>query len=479
MIHFLRRAGLHFWQILPINPTAPALGNSPYTSYSAFAGYELLISPELLAEEGWLDSQEAEAAKVPPDGQVDFGTVVKAKARLMDLAFQNTKDTLQDFKDFNVFCEDNCIWLNDYALFMAAKDLFRGAPWQIWPADLRERSEQALSRYGTRLAKQILRIKFGQFIFFRQLGKLKSLLKNSSIGLIGDISFYVNHDSSDVWANRQLFALDADGQTRLMAGVPPDYFSKDGQLWGNPIYDWEANRQSGYGWWLSRLGHNLGLFDWCRLDHFRAFASCWAVPAGQKTAVGGYWLPGPGGSIFSQAAGNGQLNIIAEDLGIITPDVTDLRRSFSFPGMRVLQFGFGKDQPLSTHTPFRIEPDNCVYASTHDNNTARGWFRQEATATDKMKLSDLSGFEVTEENVAWALTRLSFLSPGAIAIATVQDLLSLDEKARLNTPGTPTGNWGWRLESLDPLTDGLAKEVADLTELSGRDNMIHPNILRY
>ena len=479
-LEFLAEAGLHFWQVLPVSPTAPALGNSPYSAYSAFAGHELLVSPDLMVEEGWITGAEADSARVPGDPRrADFGAASATKGRLLDLAFGKVGLGLLDRPDFAKFIHDNAGWLNDYAFFMAVKASLGGTAWTSWPEGLARRDEEQLRSHGRRLAEAILRVKFGQYLFFRQLGRLKDLARWRGLGLVGDTAFYVNHDSSDVWANPGLFRLAPDGTVGPMAGVPPDYFSKTGQLWGNPVFDWDAHRADGYRWWAGRIRHNLGLFDWVRLDHFRAFSACWTVEAGSPTAETGEWTPGPGAALFEAASAGGPLNIIAEDLGVITPDVTELRRRFGLPGMRVLQFGFGPDQPLSNHTPFRIEPDNLVYAGTHDNNTTRGWFENDLDDEGRQRLSDLAGREVTAWTAAWTLIRLAMLSGGAMCLATVQDLLNLGADSRLNVPGTAFGNWAWRLGSLGELTEELSGRLADLAALSGRDNLEHPNVLTY
>ncbi|MDR1110012.1 MAG: 4-alpha-glucanotransferase [Deltaproteobacteria bacterium] len=474
-LDFLKRAGVHFWQVLPVNPTAPALGNSPYSAFSAFAGNELLVSPALMVEEGWISKAEADLARQPPAAQIDFPRTIRLKSDLLDRAFARVGFGLLDREDFSRFSWDNAMWLNDYAFFMTAKADLGGGPWTGWPDGLKYRDDHQLGVHGRRLSEAILRVKFGQFLFFSQLRRLREGAARRGVMLMGDTAFYVNHDSSDVWANRHLFRLRPDGLPDKVAGVPPDYFSETGQLWGNPVFNWADNRANGYGWWLSRLRHNLAMFDWVRLDHFRAFRAYWSVDAGAATAASGAWEAGPGESLFESAGG--ALNLVAEDLGVITPDVTELRRGFDLPGMRVLHFGFGPDQPLSTHCPFRIEPDNLVYTATHDNNTTRGWYEHDLDYAGRQRLSDLAGHEVTARNAAWTLVRLAFLSPGAICVATVPDLLDLGQEARLNTPGTASGNWGWRLDSMDPLSPGLAGRLAELGALAGRDNLSHPNVL--
>jgi 4-alpha-glucanotransferase len=472
-------AGLRYWQILPLNPTAPSLGNSPYSGFSAFAIWELYASPAAMKEEGLLDAGDLRDLEIPLGGPVDYPRVMAAKKEAVDRAFAREERRLMDDPDFRGFMSFNGSWLDDYALFAAAKADTGGLPWTEWPEEIRLRRPEGLERWGTRLARQILRIKYGQHIVFRELTKLKARLGELGIRLIGDAPFYVSHDSADVWARRDLFLLDpATGETAVMAGVPPDYYSEDGQLWGNPVYDWPRHREEGYAWWTHRILHNLGLFDWTRLDHFRAFSACWTVPAGEATARNGRWMPGPGGELFGRVS-QGDLNIVAEDLGVITPDVTLLRKSRELPGMRVLQFGAGDPTGLSIHCPFRVEPDNLVYPSTHDSNTSRGWYRHELDDPGKKALDTLAGFRVTDSSAAKALVTLAWMSPGAIALATVQDLLGLDETARINVPGTATGNWEWRMDGFTPLNDRLAAELAELTAVAGRDDYPHPNILTY
>ncbi|MDL2259591.1 4-alpha-glucanotransferase [Deltaproteobacteria bacterium OttesenSCG-928-K17] len=479
MAAFIEKAGFHFWQILPSAPTSPGLGNSPYSAYSAFAGNSLWISPDLMVRDNWISADEALAARLPASGPVRYEQVERNKSGLFDLAFGRAENKLESLAAFQDFCWNNGSWLNDYALFAAAKNRFGQNTWSQWPEDLARRDDGALRRWGTDLARPILREKFIQFLFFSQLSELRNLLRSKGLGLIGDAAIYVNYDSSDVWAQPWLFKLGPDRAPTAVAGVPPDYFAKDGQLWGNPLFDWPVHKDSAFDWWKNRLWYSLGLFDWLRLDHFRAFAAYWEVPAGAKTAAGGTWRPGPGEALFEAASERGGLNIIAEDLGIITPDVTALRRRYGYPGMRVLQFGFGPDVGSTTHAPYRIEADNVVYSATHDNNTTKGWFRTEADAVVQKNLSDFCGYEVTAENAAWALIRQAWLSPGALAVTPVQDILNLDENSRLNTPGTAVGNWAWRLADAESLNERLAAKLAELGALAGRDNRAHPNTLTY
>ncbi|MDR2827373.1 MAG: 4-alpha-glucanotransferase [Candidatus Adiutrix intracellularis] len=476
---FFKRAGLHLWQMLPLTPTSPALGNSPYSAYSAFAGNNLLISPEDLVRDGWLNANEVRAAEAPPSNRIDFKQTSLNKSHLIDQAFNRAANHLANHAGFQKFACSQSPWLNDYAFFMAAKEYFGGGSWLTWPESLCRRDERALHNYGTRLARPILREKFAQYLFFSQLLELRAVWHEASLGLIGDTSIYVNHDSSDVWAQPHLFHLDSEGHPTAVAGVPPDYFTQNGQLWGNPLFNWDEHRREGFNWWKNRLWHGLKFFDWLRLDHFRAFAAYWAISPKATSAAEGTWQPGPGMDLFTAASEHGPLNIIAEDLGIITPDVTYLRQAFAYPGMRVLQFAFGEALSFSTHAPYRIEPDNAVYSATHDNNTSRGWFRLEANETARRQLTELSGFTIDETNAAWALIRLAWLSPAALAVTPLWDLLNLDENSRLNTPGTAAGNWAWKLTGPEALTDQTADHLANLSALAGRDNFDHPNILTY
>ncbi len=471
LISFLQKAKFSYWQILPLTPTSQGLGNSPYSAYSAFAGNPLLISLEFLARDGWLEQHELTQGEIAPASNVDFAEVEHKKNGLLQLAFERAMgrygSRLEGHYDFQIFCGQNDFWLFDFAKFMAAKAHFGGGSWLNWPEALRRRDEGAWREYEIRLSELIWLEKFKQYLFFHQLGELKGALKNARIGLIGDMPIYVNGDSAEVWSQPHLFHLDDQGNPTAVAGVPPDYFSQEGQRWGNPLFNWENHRQSGFAWWRNRLRLLWQSCDLVRLDHFRAFAAYWEVPADAPNAIVGRWQPGPGEDFFA-ALGDEPLKLIAEDLGIITPDVTALRQKFHLPGMRVLQFAFGSELATSPHTPYNIQADNLAYSATHDNNTTCGWFRQEATDLVRKQLSDLAGYEVTGTNAGSALVRLAWLSPAQMAVAPLQDLLNLDETARLNTPGTTVGNWGWRLDRPGVYTDRLAEQMAELGSLAGR-----------
>jgi 4-alpha-glucanotransferase len=476
---FLNQCGLHFWQLLPLNPTSPALGNSPYTSLSAFAGNEIFVSPDYLVEDGYLPQSRLKSATIKSQSSIDYPAALQLKTVLIDEAFQKVEKTLLDDHDFGEFLHFNSSWLNDYALFMASRAFFSECSWLDWDRYLKLREESALTQYGQKFSRPILRVKFGQYLFIQHLLRLKTAAQELGIKLIGDTAFYVNHDSADVWANRQLFALDEDGQSLLVSGVPPDYYSKTGQFWGNPAYFWQEHYHQNFYWWKKRILHNLGLFDWLRLDHFRAFAAAWVIPHTSESPAEGHWAPSPGADLFFNLTSGEPLNIISEDLGIITPDVTKLRKIFDLPGMRVLQFGVGDPTGLSLHCPFRIEPDNAVYTATHDNNTAVGWFKNELNPQALKALEFSVGYPITVANIASTMVRLAWFSPAFLALTTIQDLLSLDERSRINIPGTPTGNWVFKLTDFSLLTPQVAANLKNLTTISGRDNYHHPNVLTY
>lgn len=466
---FLAAAGQRWWQILPIGPTDTDNGNSPYSASSAFAGNPLLISPERLVESGRLTSGEVEQTRLSTGPQADFRTASRLKNHLFTAAFKRAEPGLLDVPDFRAFLDRNGWWLNDHALFTAVRSELKGAPWYRWPEDLRRREEPTLRWWGTRLARPILREKFLQYLFFTQWGELRARLRELGVGLIGDAPIYVPLDSPDVWCNQGLFHLGTDGRPTEVAGVPPDYFSETGQLWGNPVYDWDAARRQGFQWWVARFRHNFGLFDQVRLDHFRAFAAYWTIPAGAQNAVKGHWAPTPGAELLTVVRNNTSgLPLIAEDLGTITEDVHTLRQAFGFPGMRVLQFAFGPNCPDSPHAPHNHAPDTVVYTGTHDNNTTSGWFENDATDADRRRLARYLGTMPADgREAAQQLLRLAWTSVAEQAVAPVQDLLGLDSGARMNTPGLPGGNWGWRLPPA-ALTERLADNLAELTVLTGR-----------
>jgi 4-alpha-glucanotransferase len=459
----LARAKQKWWQILPLGPTG--YGDSPYQAFSAFAGNPYLLSPEFLVRDGLLAEVDLAQAEFPP-GHVDYGTVIDFKVRLLQRAWENFKlgaaSTLRSaFDDFKL---RQANWLDDYALFRALKDAHGGASWQEWERPLIVRNAAALANARLVVADQFGMYQFGQFLFFRQWGELKKYANEHGVRLIGDVPIFVASDSADVWANPGLFLLDEHRQPRFVAGVPPDYFSQTGQLWGNPLYDWEAIKKTDYAWWVARLQATLAQVDFIRLDHFRGFESYWEIPAGMPTAEVGRWAKGPGDDLFHALRRHlGSLPLIAEDLGIITDEVGEMRDRLALPGMRILQFAFGgavEDRFL----PHNYERNTVVYSGTHDNDTTRGWY---ATLGDREKDFTRRYLGRDGNDISWDLIRLAWGSIADYALAPLQDLLDLGTEARMNLPGRASGNWGWRFQA-EMLTDGLLDRLRGLTELYGR-----------
>ncbi len=475
---FLTMAGQSRWQMLPITPTASSLGNSPYSSFSAFAGNTLCISPEGLCDDGLLTRRELSCFDLPVHGRVDFRAVERTKGAMLRQVFERrlAAGGLEDDSGFAEFRAHNGSWLPDFALFMALKDYFGGSAWAGWPEDIRLRRQEALQGYGILLHREIVFQEFCQWLFFRQWGRLRWELSKLDVELVGDVPIYVTHDSADVWANTQLFKLDEDGQPFFVAGVPPDYFSKTGQRWGNPVFDWEAGRAEGFAWWIRRMRHNFGLFDLVRLDHFRGFAGYWEIPVEEKTAINGSWVPALGQEMLTALKeAHGHLPLIAEDLGIITDDVLALKERFKLPGMKILQFAFGPHTPYSPDSPHNHEQNCVVYTGTHDNNTTRGWFESDAGPALRRVLARYLGRKVTADSVVRELIRLALSSPARDAVIPAQDLLDLDGSHRMNIPGTTEGNWGWRLpqDLLCLCGPGRARAegLRGLCELYGRTPM--------
>jgi 4-alpha-glucanotransferase len=467
-VDFLAQARQSYWQILPLNPTSLGSGNCPYNSPSAFAGNPLLISADLLAQEGWLEPSDL--AEIPsfPAGRVDYDAALRYEIKLLDKAYERGKERLSDDTAFARFCRESATWLDDYSLFVALKAHFHDASWTDWPVELRDRESGALKRWALRLHQEIERERFRQFLFFHQWSALKRYCRTKNLYVIGDLPIYVSHDSADVWANPEIFKLDDSKRPAVVAGVPPDYFSATGQLWGNPLYNWETLQAEGYRWWMRRLSHNLSCFDKIRLDHFRGLVACWEVAAGETTAVRGRWVKAAPEDFFATIVKeHPPFSILAEDLGIITPDVREVMARFGFPGMKVLLFAFGGDMATHPYAPHNYPRDCVVYTGTHDNNTILGWFREEAGVEERRRLSNYLGREVTEEKVADEITRLALTSPADIAIIPLPDILGLGAEARMNRPGTTHGNWQWRVRA-EQLTRALAERLRSMTESSGR-----------
>jgi 4-alpha-glucanotransferase len=457
-----------FWQILPLNPTSAIWGNSPYSSPSAFAGNTILISPESLVEEGLLSRSDIEAPPRSAGNRVDYKSATKYKWRLFSIAYKNFKEKWEGNSEFGKFCSDNSHWLENYALFVALKEYFNGRAWDEWPIELRDREEKTIRELKEKLRDKIETEKFLQYIFFKQWFSIKTYCTGKNIQIIGDIPIYVSHDSSDVWANPEIFNLDEEKKPALVSGVPPDCFSKIGQLWGTPVYRWEVLKESEYSWWIKRIEHNLRLFDILRLDHFRGFVSYWEVPAGEKTAINGKWVEAPARDFFSALLKHfKRLPIIAEDLGVVTPDVKEIMNQFGFPGMRLLIFAFGSDFPKSSYLSHNHIENCLVYTGTHDNNTIRGWFRKEASPLDKERFFKYIGRRAREKEIHLEFIRLAMMSPANISIISMQDVLGLGEESRMNLPSTPRGNWQWRLIP-DQITPLLTERLREMTETYGR-----------
>ena len=439
----LHEAGQSWWQALPLGPTG--YGNSPYQSLSSFAGNGLIISPDWLIEDGLLKPDDCHAGSFPQT-RIDYNAVIPFKHGLLEKAWANfSAGARADLQPaYEQFCNDQADWLEDYSLFRALKVRFNDAYYLDWPAELGQRDPAAINRVRHELADQIGAVSFAQFLLFRQAERLKSHARSKGLGLIGDLPFFVSPDSSDVWAHPEFFLLDEQRRPRFVAGVPPDYFSAQGQLWGNPVYNWDALRQSGYRWCISRLRSLLAHVDVIRLDHFRAFAAAWHVPAGAPTAQSGKWVPGPGADFFQAVQRElGGLPFIVEDLGLITPDVYALRDQFHLPGTRVLQFAF------DGHSDNQYLPDNyiantVVYTGTHDNPTSRGWFEELPDDQQQNVWKHVKQFDNGNGEVVPALMGLAWSSVAALAMAPLQDLLNLGNEARMNVPGRAEGNWRWR-----------------------------------
>jgi malto-oligosyltrehalose synthase/4-alpha-glucanotransferase len=470
-VDFLSDTRQRYWQILPLNPTKAENGHSPYSSNSAMAGNILLISPEYLAEDKLLTENELEYRMLPFNDQVDFKVVEQSKAELLYQAYQRflkTSDTALQ-KQYQDFCKREKDWLNDFAVYVAIKHHHQHLEWYHWPDAYKKNDNKTIAGFIKANAKEIDEIKWQQFVFYRQWIQLKQYANNKGVEIIGDLPFYVDRDSVEVWANPELFKLDADLNPEKVAGVPPDYFNEKGQLWGMPVFNWENIKAAGYTWWIKRLKKNTELFDLLRLDHFRAFASYWEIPAGDEDATGGKWVNGPGKHFFKTIKNElGTMPFIAEDLGEISEDVEGLRNILGFPGMKVLQFSFGDDLLVSPHIPHNFDTVNTiVYSGTHDNNTIIGWFQNEMNAKAKERLNLYSGINVNEKNVNGVILRMAYASIAKTAILPVQDILSLGEDARMNTPGSINHNWLWRLKP-GILNLLIKKWLKKQTEMYGR-----------
>ncbi len=464
---FLHKTKQSFWQILPLNPIDPAYGNSPYHSTSAFAGSSLLISPELMVRDGFLTQRDVKPIPDFPRGRVDYETVIAYKEKLFYSAYARFKKA-RDNSQYERFCSENSRWLDDFALFMALREQFHGQVWGDWPPEIRDRQPKALRSLRKEHGNRIEILKFLQYIFSQQWFSLKRYCNQKGIQVIGDLPIYVDYNSVDLWTHPEIFKLDNKNKPSAVAGVPPDYFSKTGQLWGNPVYRWDALKDTGYSWWIERMERTLTLTDLVRIDHFRGLVAYWEVPAGKKTAISGRWVRVSAEDFLNTLLERfSYLQIIAEDLGKITADVKEVMHRFQLPGMKVLLFAFGRDHPMHPYLPHTYGKDCVVYTGTHDNNTIRGWFEREATDKVKKRLFRYLGREVPVEDLHWELIKLAMMSVADLVVIPVQDVVGLGEEARMNLPGAGEGNWRWQLLA-EQLTASLARRLKEMTKVYGR-----------
>ena len=478
---FLSAAGQKLWQVLPLNPTG--YGDSPYQCFSAFAGNPMLLSLERLRDQGLLQQSDLACSPAFPEDFVDYGPVIKFRMEALRRAAQVffADSSPADRAAFDHFCERASGWLDDYALFMACKDVHQGTMWTLWEPEIRRRDKRAMSEWSRRLAAELQAYRYWQFEFFRQWEQLKNYCQQRGVRFMGDIPIYVAHDSADVWAHPDLFHLDDQGRPTVVSGVPPDYFSATGQLWGNPIYRWDLLAADGYQWWIERFRASFALFDMVRLDHFRGFESYWEVPASETTAMHGRWVEGPGENLLSALQNAfGELPIVAENLGVITPPVEKLRQQFGLPGMSLLQFAFGTDPQGPSFRPHNYSRDLAAYTGGHDNDTTVGWWsssgagdstrtpedvrKEHAFARAYLNMSADTG---ANDEINWVMIRAVLSSVADVAIVPLQDVLGLGTEARMNLPGKVSGNWKWRYRP-GALNSELSNRLRSLVTLYDR-----------
>lgn len=465
-VDYLVSAGQTLWQVLPLGPTG--FGDSPYQAFSAFAGQPILISPDKLKEQGLLEQEDLDGYPNLPTKYVDYGAVIWEKNKLFAKAYERFQELVKTnpIKErYAKFCEEQAFWLDGYVLFMALKDANGGKLWLEWEDSERNPSPSEMEELAKKHKERADYYRMLQFLFFDEWYSLKEYANEHDIKIIGDIPIFVSLDSADVWANKEMFQLDEDGYPVVVAGVPPDYFSETGQLWGNPLYDWEAHDKDGYQWWIARMKSQLELVDYIRIDHFRGFDSYWAVPFGSENAVKGEWMEGPKEKLFLaiQKALGDELPIWAEDLGVITEEVEKLRDDFHFPGMKILQFAFEdvNDNDMMPHH----HTTNCIcYTGTHDNDTTLGWYKSVAKESQKKVRNYMNTGAAT---VSWAFIRTALGSVAKFVVIPLQDVMSLGSEARMNTPGKAAGNWGWRFEA-KALDSYWAEHLKNLTKMFRR-----------
>ena len=467
---FLEEAGQRYWQILPLNPVDEGNAYSPYSGLSAFAGNTLMISPDFLCWDNYISENDLQNKYFFRDRSVDYILVTAFKEYIFEIAYANFKNKInhQHQELYEQFCSEHSFWLEDFALFMALKNRYKGVSWDKWPEHLRDRQPEALVQASRNLADAIGKEKFLQFIFFRQWEALKRYCTDKGIHFIGDLPIYVSYDSADVWSNTQYFKLDENKKPTVVSGVPPDYFSKTGQKWGTPIFKWDVLKANNYDWWIKRMGHNLKWCDMVRLDHFRAFSAFWEVPAEHETAIDGHWVKGPGSDFFKVLKQEfSDLPIIAEDLGTIDDDVRDLMANFNLPGMKVLLFAFGPGLPENPYISHNHIPNCVVYTGTHDNNTVKGWWENDATTEEKHNVSAYIYREVDSSNVHDIFVILAMMSVAKLSIMPLQDIIGLGQEALMNRPSTTEGNWRWRFIP-DQVDSELANKLFNWVKLYNR-----------
>lgn len=461
----LKEAGQSYWQILPLGPTG--YGDSPYQSFSTYAGNPYLIDLEALIEEGLLTRAECDACDFGKDKTyINYEKLYRSRFAILNKAYE--RSNIQRKKDFKKFTEEHAYWLDDYATFMAIKNSYDGKSFIEWEEPIRNRDEQTLRKYRTRYAKEIMFYQFQQYMFWKQWSKLKQYANQNGIKIIGDIPIYVAFDSADTWANPELFQFDENNLPIAVAGCPPDAFSATGQLWGNPLYDWAYHKKTDYEWWVNRIKYCFELYDVVRVDHFRGFDEYYSIPYGHKTAEKGKWMKGPGYDIFKTLNKKlGDMDIIAEDLGFLTPAVKKLVRDTGYPGMKVLQFAFDSREE-SDYLPHNYDSNCVVYTGTHDNDTLRGWYQVLDRADKKLSQEYLNNADTPVEHISWDFIRLAMGSVAKLCMIPMQDYLELDSSARINIPSTLGGqNWQWRMSS-GAFKKSLAKRMKALTKLYGR-----------
>lgn len=469
-VDFAASCGQKYWQILPINPTDGINGNSPYSCSSAFGGNPLLISPEMMVIEGFLQAPDLNITVPFAEGKVDYSKAGLFKERIFNAAYRRFQKRT-DRKDFDQFVRSQQYWLEDFALFTVMKSVHGGLGWNDWPKALKNRQPQVLAEFSRQNSSELDRVKFIQYLFYSQWHKLKDYANSKGIAIIGDIPIYVNYDSVEVWRHPSFFKIDSEGHLKFISGCPPDYFSRTGQRWGNPVYNWAQLKKVKYSWWVERIAHDLQMFDYLRIDHFRGFAGFWQIPAHEKLAVFGRWVKGPGAAFFNILARRFKhLPIIAEDLGEITPDVIELMKKFDFPGMRVLLFAFNGDINNNPHVPANY-PAHCVaYSGTHDNNTIQGWFHTEAKPHEKANIARVLRAKFTPKDLHWTMIEVLMRSRAETVIIPMPDYLGLREEGRMNTPATKVNNWQWRLKA-KALTPRLSQKILRITRKADRSDL--------